>query len=320
MAARGSGDTRGSPSYKRVKYDTGPLPSLSASQVIVMMQAEVAEVCSIGLEKCLATCGNKLGKSMDGLMPALSMISSLQYQALDNEDTMLEMNFDRHVEAHADVFDPQYKYGDSWNKSERTRTIPVVCSALQCLRVWVDLVQGLKIDAKSQVSLKGPEHAKQFDGGWREIFSNVNTGLTTADWIQQKQCVFAFDGAESGDRSLEMLMKSFTSVVPLLDEAFKLVTLYARYPVVLMNVSFLFGWNTHSHLTFHNDLEDREFGGLTLNLMLSPGKSSMCVAGANEAEFDRPGAAQLFDSGLFHRSGLMQVRTVIEVIMGTENP
>ena len=85
----------------------------------------------------------------------------------------------------------------------------------------------------------------------------------------------------------------------------------SAYEVTYTHVLFCF--NAHTSYSFHQDAPDlKQKVDYTVMLMLSPGDSTMRVAGADEDfKYEFPGAACMFDAcALFHRSGTALLRTV----------
>ena len=75
----------------------------------------------------------------------------------------------------------------------------------------------------------------------------------------------------------------------------------------------LFGFSNYVHFSYHQDSKDLTSGSavkLSFIFNLSPGRSSMSVAGSQDYVYKFPGACSAFYSDLFHCSGDAEMRTV----------
>ena len=84
-------------------------------------------------------------------------------------------------------------------------------------------------------------------------------------------------------------------------------------PFTIEEVHVLFGFNPHAVYSFHKDAPDMESTpNFTMMVMLSPGASTLIVAGAErEFTYKFPGAMALFDAvQVFHSSGNATARTL----------
>ena len=77
--------------------------------------------------------------------------------------------------------------------------------------------------------------------------------------------------------------------------------------VSLGETHLVLGFNPHAHFTYHQDAKEYTW---SVTIQLSPGTSSISIAGKDEALFDGPGIAYLFPSQCFHRSGRKERRTL----------
>ena len=69
--------------------------------------------------------------------------------------------------------------------------------------------------------------------------------------------------------------------------------------VTMRVIHVLFHWNAHSFFTYHTDTD----GDVSAIVNLAHCKSTMHVAGCHEAEYQGIGAANIFPSNVYHRSG-----------------
>jgi hypothetical protein len=125
---------------------------------------------------------------------------------------------------------------------------------------------------------------------------------------EQNKVLFAVEGAA---------MKKLCRVHKL-DYFKKIVVSYLEYNFPKHDCSvpechILFAFSNYVHFAYHQDSKDLTSGSavkLSFIFDISPGCSSMSVAGYNEFVYKFPGACAAFYSDLFHASGEAEMRTV----------
>ena len=70
----------------------------------------------------------------------------------------------------------------------------------------------------------------------------------------------------------------------------------------------VFGFSPHAHFSMHQDAEKYMW---TLVVQLSPGSSTIEIAGKEDIHFTLPGHACVFPSQAWHRSGYKERRTLM---------
>ena len=202
---------------------------------------------------------------------------------------------------------------EEWEKKlELHRTVALTLDQSTCLRVWKKLVDGLRLEDNGKVTLVGMCDGDLFEfrGGWDTAYTEVNAEQGV-DVEQQRQCVFAFyKPSKLTDKvnTIDNFAKCFPEAAMLIEWKTEQVANYASKRATHGESHLLFGWNQNSHFSYHEDHKNYQ---VTYTTMLSPGMSSMHVAGATqEARYEHAGYGHMFDSQLYHRSGVTQLRTV----------
>ena len=131
------------------------------------------------------------------------------------------------------------------------------------------------------------------------------------DREEQNRVVFALGKGSSVDKFVAKAgLKFFTDKI-----SASIDKIYGEknYPHKVAEVHVCFGFSPYVNYGYHTDATDLVSSvDLTYMLMLSPGRSSMRVAGAvNEAFYEHPGDMLYFDAlNVYHRSGLACARTL----------
>ena len=199
---------------------------------------------------------------------------------------------------------------EAWVVRLGDKTATLVEQALESYCLIVGMVT--KVDEKEGYALYFDQ--RKLLGGWDQVAGNYDAvnlpaGLSFSR-AEQNATVF---GMRPRD------IKPFTKAAKL-EFAYELIagaidTIMGKkgsaFAVPHLHVMFCF--NAHTSYSYHQDAPDL-VGEVdyTMMLMLSPGKSSMRVAGAGaDFEYTYPGAACFFDAcKLYHRSGTALLRTV----------
>lgn len=164
-------------------------------------------------------------------------------------------------------------------------------------------------------------------GGWVKGYKSVNVDKFQES--KQRSCVVSFKPPEvkmireltaGAPEPLHSLGKLNAYIMDSIHDICKetIAALEERddyAALTLEYVDFLFKYDNHSHFTYHQDLRDPAKGPdsvLTVVMKLTVDKTTLHVAGAGaEAKLFDIGDAQVFLSGMFHRSGDATVRTVL---------
>jgi len=247
-------------------------------------------------------------------MKALCATTSATYK--EPTDEMVMSTRARHI--HSTPFDVTYSDdsgrvgGQQWvQELELRRTVALTLDPATSLRLWKSLVDGLRVEDSGKVTLVGMCGADvfEFKGGWDAAYTEVNAELGV-DHERQRQCVFAFykPSKRTGVNTLVNFLSCFPEAEMLIEWKTENVSNYTSKQATHEETHLLFGWNQNSHFAYHADHKNYQ---VTYTSMLSPGMSSMHVAGAkDEARYEQAGHGHMFDSQLYHRSGITQLRTV----------
>ena len=127
------------------------------------------------------------------------------------------------------------------------------------------------------------------------------------DGTQQKSCVFALKNKSSVGLFSKPLLEVANTVTKTVQEHFALQLHVEKTSVSLGETHLVLGFNPHAHFTYHQDARGYTW---SVTIQLSPGTSSIQIAGKDEALFIGPGIAYLFPSQCFHRSGRKERRTL----------
>ena len=118
---------------------------------------------------------------------------------------------------------------------------------------------------------------------------------------EQARCIFGFTGAEYKKTLGAPGTRLSDAVKAKVKEHWKVDSLS------LTQVHVLFHWNDHSFFKYHQD----DKGDVAVVVNLSPScETNFHIAGGGEALMKTPGAAHMFPTSVFHRSGTAPRRCI----------
>ena len=232
---------------------------------------------------------------LNALDPRLSHQSSLPYADATEEQQIMNIS----------LYDSLYSSGYD-NGFSKTGAMRFFIEPARCMATYVDFFKKVSLhnDATRPVVLRdtaGTLHS----GGFGELYVPVN--VVQYDATQQKSCVFALKNKSSVGLFSKPLLEVANTVTKTVQEHFALQLHRETTSVSLGETHLVLGFNPHAHFTYHQDAKEYTW---SVTIQLSPGTSSIQIAGKDEALFVGPGIAYLFPSQCFHRSGRKERRTL----------
>ena len=262
-----------------------------------------ANVAAVDAGADVASAAMQLTQPMlDALEPRLSQPCSVPYA--DATDEMKGVNLSL-LQSHI-ASGGFYSSGGSDNGFSQTGAMRFFIEPARCMATYVDFFKKVSLhnDATRPVVLRdtaGTLHS----GGFGELYVPVN--VVQYDATQQKSCVFALKNKSSVGLFSKPLLEVANTVTKTVQEHFALQLHRETTSVSLGETHLVLGFNPHAHFTYHQDAKEYTW---SVTIQLSPGTSSIQIAGKDEVLFDGPGIAYLFPSQCFHRSGRKERRTL----------
>ena len=141
-----------------------------------------------------------------------------------------------------------------------------------------------------------PEAAHKKRGGYLIPYSNT---LVTDELEQQKSVVVV------GHKTMNVFFLHCKWLKDVVDALRSIVALHFMADLQPYELTFFLGVSAASCTLWHTDSAEHEKAGLKLTTLtlLSQGKTSMCIAGREEAWLKEPFDTVAFDPALYHRSG-----------------
>ena len=141
-----------------------------------------------------------------------------------------------------------------------------------------------------------PEAAHKKKGGYLLPYTNT---LVTDELEQQKSVVVV------GHKTMNVFLLHCKWLKDVVDALRSIVALHFMADLQPYELTFFLGVSAASCTLWHTDSAEHEKAGLKLTTLtlLSQGKTSMCIAGREEAWLKEPFDTVAFDPALYHRSG-----------------
>ena len=187
-----------------------------------------------------------------------------------------------------------------------TGALPLEWVGPVALKAYFDIIHKLKtiVDDKCDIALdvKG----ETVKGGFHHGYYIVNAGVS----------MNAFDVRRQNNSIFPLVNKSRVAAVSThLGQVAAIVEGRIKNAlgkdVFLSETHLCFGFSRYAHFDFHQDVFDKNDCHVTALMQLSPGKSSIQVAGCPEPfQFTGPGEVCLFPCKVWHRSGNKERRTL----------
>ena len=157
-------------------------------------------------------------------------------------------------------------------------------------------------DGNPGLYLDGPgAEDRKKSGGFQTPYELVNVTAMRFQKDEQARCIFGFTPAEFK----KTLGASGTKLLDAVKE--KVKDHWKVESLSLHQVHVLFHWNDHSFFKYHQD----NGGDVAVVVNLSPAcKTDFHIAGGGEAWMKTPGAAHMFPTSVFHRSGTAPRRCI----------
>ena len=258
-----------------------------------------------------STCANRLTElASEKLEPRLSEISSVPYAAASQEE----------VDANAVLFDG-LKCNHFNQFVSNTTVVGASVGVLEpqsCMAAYLDVLKKLDLsgDAKKPASFSS-SNGETYSGGFlNEGYRPVN--VAKFDKAQQDSCVFALKNKAAVTNLSRALLLVTEKVAQALNTT--LATQFSDKNVTVSQgeTHLVFGFNPHAHFNYHQDAEEYDW---SVTIQLSPGKSSLAIAGfEQEVDFNGCGAYGMFPAQAYHRSGTKERRTLTATIFFKEKP
>ena len=274
--------------YRRMSASVSVQADMGVLGALIALQREAKELKAAG-------CAYLLG-DVERMKPHLSCYLSGSAARLYSDEAGED-----HREDNKNAFEAiQKKYGAmAW--SNTTGTIPVQLNAELCFNLHFDLIEKLKRsdsvkedgDPGLYLDTKGGTAIRKKSGGFQVAYQQVNVSAMRFSKSEQDRCTFGMTPAElksclgsRGERFIADCKQAIELAIP-------------NTVVLFRECHALFHWNDHSFFTYHQD----DKGDVAVVVNLSPGITTLHVAGCGESSMQGVGSAHILLTKAFHRSG-----------------